>query len=69
MVLFLGERLFRLAWDGDLLSTVLAIFLRVVYGSYRRRAREEGHADTRCGLLEPYAPTDMLVQEEPDRLT
>ncbi len=34
---------FRPAWDGDLLSAVLAVFLRVVYGWYRRRAREDGH--------------------------
>jgi hypothetical protein len=42
---------FRLAWDGDLLSGVLAVFLRVVYGWYRRQAREESHEDARCGSV------------------
>ena len=42
---------FRLAWDGDLLSAVLAVFLRVVYRWYRKRAREEGHGDARCGSV------------------
>lgn len=42
---------FRLASDGDLLSAVLAVFLRVVYGWYRRRAREEGRKDARCGSV------------------
>lgn len=42
---------YRLAWDGDLVSAVLAVFLRVVYGWYRRQARAEGHADSRCGSV------------------
>lgn len=42
---------FRLAWDGDLLSAVLAVFLRVVYGWYCRRSREEGHGDAQCGSV------------------
>jgi hypothetical protein len=42
---------FRLAWDGDLVSAVLAVFLRVVYAWYRRRALEEGHEDARCGSV------------------
>lgn len=42
---------FRLAWDGDLLSAVLGIFLRVVHGWYRRRAHEEGDEDARCGSV------------------
>ena len=32
---------YRLAWDGELVSTVLAVFLRVVYGWYRRQARSQ----------------------------
>ncbi len=42
---------YRLAWDGDLMSVVLAVFLRVVYGWYRRQARDEGHEGVRCGSV------------------
>jgi len=35
---------YRLAWDGKLVS----VFLRVVYGSYRRQAKQQGHAAGRC---------------------
>ena len=42
---------YRLAWDGELVSAVLAIFLRVVYGWYRRQARAQGHGDGRCGSV------------------
>ena len=42
---------YRLAWDGDLVSAVLAVFLRVVYGWYRRQARKQGHSDVRCGSV------------------
>jgi hypothetical protein len=41
----------RVAWDGELVSAVLAVFLRVVYGWYRRQARARGHADSRCGSV------------------
>ena len=47
---------FRLAWDGELLSAVLAVFLRVVYRWYRKRAREEGHGDARCGSVTGACP-------------
>jgi len=40
---------YRLAWDGKLIAAVLAVFLRVVYGWYRRQARQQGHTDPRCG--------------------
>ena len=33
------------------MSSVLAVFLRVVYGWYRRRAKEQGHGDGRCGSV------------------
>ena len=33
---------YRLAWDGKLVSAVLAVFLRVVYGWYRRQAKGQG---------------------------
>ena len=32
---------YRLAWDGKLVSAVLAVFLRVVYGWYRRQANKQ----------------------------
>ncbi len=42
---------YRLAHDGELLSFVLAVFLRAVRGWYRKQARKAGHADTRCGCV------------------
>ena len=42
---------YRLAWDGELVGAVLRVFLRVVYGWYRRRAREQGYADGHCGSV------------------
>ena len=42
---------YRLAWDGKLVSAVLAVFLRVVYGWYRRQAKGQGHDDGRCGSV------------------
>ena len=33
------EMRYRLAWDGVLVADVLAVFLRVVYGWYRRQAK------------------------------
>jgi hypothetical protein len=42
---------YRLAWDGDLIGAVLAVFLRVVYGWYRRQARARGYAGARCGSV------------------
>ena len=42
---------YRLAWDGKLVSAVLAVFLRVVYGWYRRQANKQGHAGGRCGSV------------------
>ena len=42
---------YRLAWPGDLVSAVLAVFLRVVYGFYQRQASVEGYAGGRCGSV------------------
>ena len=42
---------YRLAWDGELVGAVLALFLRVVNGWYRRQARAQGYADGRCGSV------------------
>ncbi len=42
---------YRLAWDGALVSTVLAVFLRVVQGWYRRQAKAQGYRGGRCGSV------------------
>jgi len=42
---------YRLAYDGKLLSDVLAVFLRVVRGWYYRQAKATGHKDIRCGSV------------------
>lgn len=42
---------YRLAYDGKLLSDVLAVFLRVVRGWYYRQAKEAGYKDVRCGSV------------------
>ncbi|MEW6754925.1 MAG: transposase [Candidatus Latescibacterota bacterium] len=45
------ELRYRLAWDGGLLSGVLAVFLRVVFAWYRTRAGQQGHPGGRCGAV------------------
>ncbi len=45
---------YRMAWDGKLLSAVLAVFLRVVYGWYRRESRRKGHDEARCGSVKRF---------------
>jgi hypothetical protein len=45
------ELRYRLAWDGQLLSAVLAVFQRVVQGWYRRQAKAQGHPRGRCGAV------------------
>ena len=42
---------YRLAYDGKLLSDVLAVFLRVVRGCYQMRARAEVYSDGRFGSV------------------
>ena len=42
---------YRLAWDGELVEAMLAVFLRVVYGWYRRQARAQGYEEGRCGSI------------------
>ena len=42
---------YRLAWDGALISAVLAVFLRVVNRWYRRQAKALGYARGRCGSV------------------
>ena len=52
---------YRLAWDGDLVSAVLAVFLRVVYGFYQRPSKGGG-------LHETGACTSATPEPEPDSL-
>ena len=42
---------YRLAYDGKLIATLLAVFLRAVSGWYRRQARARGFTDVRCGSV------------------
>lgn len=42
---------YRLAYDGKLLSDVLAVFLRAVRGWYYKKAKEAGYKDVRCGSV------------------
>ena len=42
---------YRLAYDGKLIATLLAVFLRAVSGWYRRQARARGYSDVRCGSV------------------
>ena len=42
---------YRLAYDGKLLSDVLAVFLRVVRGWYYKQAKAAGYKDVRCGSV------------------
>ena len=42
---------YRLAYDGKLLSEVLAVFLRVMRGWYYKQAKETGYKDARCGSV------------------
>ena len=42
---------YRLAWDGELVSAVLGVFLRVVGRWYRRQAQAAGFAKVRCGSV------------------
>lgn len=45
------ELRYRLAWDGVLLSGVLAVFLRVVLGWYCAQAQQRGHPGGRGGAV------------------
>ena len=42
---------YRLAYDGEWVSKVLAVFLRVVGGWYRRQAQAMGHGNARWGSV------------------
>ena len=45
------ENRYRLAYDGEWVSAVLAVFLRVVGGWYRRQAQALGHDRARWGSV------------------
>ena len=51
VISFPYEIRYRLAWDGVLVSTVLAVFLRVIQGWHRRQASAQGYQDGRCGSV------------------
>ncbi len=42
---------YRLAYDGKLLSDMLAVFLRVARGWHYRQAKADGYEDVRCGSV------------------
>ncbi len=42
---------YRVAWDGKLISALLAVFLRTVNAWYRRQARAQGYTGARCGSV------------------
>ena len=42
---------YRLAYDGKLISSVLAVFLRAVTAWYRQQARSMGYRESRCGSV------------------
>ena len=42
---------YRVAWDGKLISALLAVFLRTVTAWYRRQARAQGYTDAGCGSV------------------
>ena len=46
-----ADRSYRLAYNGKLLSDVLAVFLQVVRGWYYKHANAAGHKDVRCGSV------------------
>ena len=57
---FFYEMRYRLAYDGELVSRVLAVFLRVISRWYRRQAQAMGYDRARCGSV-----TFRLADEEP----
>jgi len=62
---------YRLAYDPSLLSAVLNVFIRVVFGDLRRRARElvpapRAHTRTYHGILAPAAKWRPLIVPTPE---
>jgi hypothetical protein len=42
---------YRLAYDSEMVTAVLQVFIRALFGLYRRKAREYGSEQTRCGAV------------------
>src|SRR3989442_2990173 len=42
---------YRLAYDAEMVTAVLGVFIRAVFGLYRRMARDYGIDQTQCGAV------------------
>ena len=42
---------YRLAYDSEMVTAVLGVFIRAVFGLYRRMARDYGIDQTQCGAV------------------
>jgi hypothetical protein len=42
---------YRLAYDAEIVTAVLQVFIRALFGLYRRKAREYGIEQTQCGAV------------------
>ena len=42
---------YRLAYDADIVTDVLNVFMRAIFGFLRRRAREVGIGPAQCGAV------------------
>ena len=42
---------YSLAYDSEMVTAVLGIFIRALFGLYRRRARNYGIDQTQCGAV------------------
>ena len=42
---------YRLAYDAEMVTAVLGVFIRALFGLYRRMARDYGIDQTQCGAV------------------
>ena len=42
---------YRLAYDSEMVTAVLGVFIRALFGLYRRMARDYGIDQTQCGAV------------------
>jgi len=42
---------YRLAYDSEMVTAVLGVFIRALFGLYRRRARDYGIEQAQCGAV------------------
>ena len=42
---------YRLAYDAEMVTAVLAVFIRALFGLYRSRAQDCGIDQTQCGAV------------------